>query len=138
MSGPPLNTDRRKRVLLVEDDSTNRLLFTDYLSRQSYQVMALPDGTTLLEEIERFQPDVLLIDVGLPYIDGLTLLRRLRAIPRWQNLPAIVMSTYVFQSDYEPVASSSIKYYLAKPVRLENLSSLLKQLLSENDPEATT
>lgn len=137
MSGPALDAARRKRVLLVEDDSTNRLLFTDYLSRQGYQVMALPDGTAFLEEMERFEPDVLLIDVGLPYIDGLTLLRRLRTIPRWQNLPAIVMSTYVFQSDYSPVAGSGIKYYMTKPVRLEALSNLLRQLLSDDSSEST-
>ena len=116
MQGPSPENSHRKRILLVDDDATNRLLFTDFLSRHGYQLMALPDGTTLLEELERFQPDLLLLDVGLPYINGLELLHRIRAVPRWQQLPVIVMSTCTFWQEHDQVLGAGVKSDLVRPI----------------------
>ena len=128
---PPSSSNRenQKRILVVEDDYTNRLLFNDYLNHLGSRVLALPDGGGLKEHLETFHPHLLLLDVGLPTTDGLTLLRYIRADPQWKSLPVVIISGYAFPSDRQKALEAGAQQYLFKPVRLPELEAILVSLI---------
>lgn len=118
------------RVLVIEDDYANRLLFIDYLTYAGFHVLALPDGTDIEPSLQDFQPDVLLLDLGLPGLDGYSILERLRTLPEQQALPVIVVSGYAFLEDQERALNLGACHYLVKPVRLKELVQTLQSVLA--------
>lgn len=119
----------RGRVMVIEDDPANRLFFTDYLTYCGYQVCALPDGLDLLPQLKAFQPQVLLLDLRLPEIDGYTLLRQIRATAPWQHLPVAIVSGYAFETDREAAFAAGAHRYLTKPIRLKDLAETVADLM---------
>jgi two-component system, cell cycle response regulator DivK len=109
------------RILVIEDDEANRLLFFDYLTYAGFTVVAQPNGLGLEQHLEEFQPDLLLLDLGLPHIDGYHLLATLKASTRWQFLPVVVVSGYAFQENQTRAQALGACQYLVKPVRLKEL-----------------
>lgn len=116
-----------KRILLVEDDYANRMFFTEYLRYCGYHVLPLPDGLTLLAQLKDFQPHVLLLDLGLPEVDGFMLIQQIRAESAWQHLPIVVISGYAFAADQIRTQALGIQAYLIKPVRLHDLGQTVAQ-----------
>jgi two-component system, cell cycle response regulator DivK len=109
------------RILVIEDDEANRLLFSDYLTYAGFTVLAQPNGLGLEQHLEEFQPDLLLLDLGLPYVDGYHLLATLQASTHWQFLPVVVVSGYAFQENQTRALALGACQYLVKPIRLKEL-----------------
>jgi len=80
------------RILLIEDDYGNRVLFTDFLKYCGYTVMPLADGTDYLDAIATFQPHVILLDIKLPRMSGLSILETLQQHQQFQSIPVLVVS----------------------------------------------
>ena len=117
------------RIVVVEDDTANRLFFTDYLIYAGFEVLPLPHGLDLDQHLKEFQPQVLLLDLGLPEVDGYTLLQQLRASSRWQQLPVIVVSGYAFAEDQHRALALGAQKYLIKPVPLHQLTQAIHAVL---------
>lgn len=118
---PPL----QKRILLIEDDTANRILFSEYLTHCNYQVLALASGVALHQHLEAFQPHLLLLDLGLPDIDGYEIIEQIKADKVWSSLPIIVVSGYAFAADYKRAIALGVSHYLVKPVRLKELAQTI-------------
>ncbi|MGB3201224.1 MAG: response regulator [Nodosilinea sp.] len=130
----PFSTaDGRYRIVIVEDDTANRLFFADYLTLSGYQVLPLAHGLDLDQQLRAFQPDLLLLDLGLPKIDGYTLLKQLRSSTMWQHLPVIVVSGYAFAEDQHRALALGAQKYLVKPVYLYQLTEAIQAVLQPTD-----
>ncbi|MEO1592603.1 MAG: response regulator, partial [Cyanobacteria bacterium J06632_22] len=119
------------RILLIEDDYGNRVLFTDFLKYCGYTVMPLADGTDYLDAIATFQPHVILLDIKLPRMSGLSILETLQQHDQFRSIPVLVVSGYAFQSDRQKAMTLGATGYLTKPIQPEQLHQAIKAALPE-------
>jgi CheY-like chemotaxis protein len=102
-------------VLLVEDNTMNRKLFRDILEMQ-FEVLEAPTAEKALEILQTSRPDLILLDMQLPGMDGLTLARRLKADPQQADLPIIGLSAHAMARDIEQARSAGCIDYITKPI----------------------
>lgn len=124
-----LMMERPIRVLLIEDNDTSRQLLSDYLEYYGYQVCSLANGAALASTMSQFQPQIVLLDLKLPDIDGFTLLEQLHQQQDWQDIPVIVVSAFAFQADQQRALSLGARRYLVKPVNLTYLRHVIHEEL---------
>lgn len=113
-------------LLLIEDDPQLRTLLATALESQNYTVLALADGREGLIAARNRQPGLLILDLGLPDIDGQELIRRLR---KWSELPIMVLSARNRESDITQALDNGADDYLTKPFNTAELMSHIKALL---------
>ncbi|MBD2741367.1 response regulator [Coleofasciculus sp. FACHB-1120] len=116
-----------KRILLVEDNQTNRQLLSDYLGYLGYQVFSLAGGADFFQTMADFQPHLVLLDLKLPDIDGYTLLQQIQQGSDWLHIPVFVVSAYAFQADEERAISLGARQFFVKPVNLVSLRQAIAE-----------
>jgi two-component system cell cycle response regulator DivK len=124
-------------ILIAEDNATNRELFRAFLEARGYTVVEACDGREALRMIEQAQPDILLLDIGMPVLDGFAVVRAIRENPRVAALPVLAVTAYAMQGDRERILSSGFDGYLSKPINAKSLAEELEHLLSERDARNT-
>ncbi|MGA9393171.1 MAG: response regulator [Candidatus Sulfotelmatobacter sp.] len=121
------------RVLVAEDNPVNRELLRELLEMRGYTVVEACDGEEALRLIEQTQPDLLLLDIGMPVLDGFGVIGRIRASPRFASLLVVAVTAYAMQSDREKILNSKFDGYLSKPVDSHLLWKELDRLLSSRE-----
>jgi CheY-like chemotaxis protein len=129
------DSDSPVRILLVEDNDANRRLMQDYLEYAGYEVFGLAEGRLIGSAIADFNPQVIVLDLRLPDIDGFELLDQIRQTPEWQRIPLIVVSAYAFQRDRTRALELGARHYLVKPIRLQELIVLIQQEIAPPQAE---
>ncbi|MFN6475993.1 PAS domain-containing protein [Nostoc sp. DedQUE07] len=111
------------RVLTVDDDADARELITVLLAEYGAQVLTVASATEVLANLESFQPDVLVSDIGMPEIDGYSLIQQIRALTpeKGGKIPAIALTAYARVEDYQLVISSGYQLHVTKPLDPEEL-----------------
>ncbi|MBC1281337.1 response regulator [Nostoc sp. UCD121] len=126
----PLRSHKVRRILLVEDHYLNRLLLSDYLSYCGYDVQSLSEGSTFFSTIDKFKPDLMLLDLKLPDIDGYSLLKQVQQRPDLSKIPIIVVSAFAFKADQELAMSLGARRYFVKPLKLKDLILTIEEELT--------
>jgi CheY-like chemotaxis protein len=111
----------RKTVLVVENDRISRELASRVLEKGGYDVIAVGDGEEALEIAPGIAPDLVLMDLGLPGIDGIEVAQTLRHDRRTADIPVLVWSALVFSADVERAMDAGCIGYLTKPVGAREL-----------------
>lgn len=111
------------RVLAVDDDPDARGLLTVLLKQYGADVLTVASVAGVLANLEPFQPHVLVSDIGMPDVDGYTLIRQVRALPPEQGgqIPAIALTAYARQEDYQQAIASGFQWHVTKPLDPEQL-----------------
>jgi PAS domain S-box-containing protein len=117
------------RVLLVEDNHINMMVTGDYLSGRGYQVIEARNGFEALQWAQKQNPDVILMDIQLPGMDGFETIRRLRASPQSASAPIIAMTALAMPGDRERCIAAGANEYLTKPVGLKELVLIIEDLI---------
>jgi CheY-like chemotaxis protein len=115
-----------RRVMVIDDNQDAAQTLAELLEAYGHVAKAVYDGPSALQEIPRFKPDVLFVDIGLPVMDGYELARRLRQIPEAASARLIAITGYGQDSDRLRAAEAGFDAHLVKPVDLEKLRSLLQ------------
>jgi CheY-like chemotaxis protein len=126
----PLRSHKVRRILLVEDHYLNRLLLSDYLSYCGYDVQSLSEGSNFFATIDKFKPDLMLLDLKLPDIDGYSLLKQVQQKPDLSKIPIIVVSAFAFKADQELAMSLGARRYFVKPLKLKDLILTIEEELT--------
>jgi len=126
------DSDSPIRILLIEDNESNRRLMSDYLIYCGFDVFGLEEGTQLAATIEQFCPQIILLDLKLPTIDGYALLEQLQQQDDWKQIPTIVVSAYAFQRDQQRALDLGACRYLVKPIRLSQLTEVIREELAKS------
>lgn len=106
-----------KGAILVVDDSIDNLLLTEVLlSSEGYQVRTAQDAGQALEAVRDGRPDLILMDVQLPGMDGLELTRRLRQEPATRDIPIVALTAYAMKGDEEKARAAGCSGYITKPI----------------------
>ena len=103
-------------VLLIEDNEQNRYLATFLLEARGYRVVAAPDGPRGIALAQTFVPDVILLDIQLPGMDGYAVARALREIPALAGTPIVAVTSYAMVGDREKAIAAGCSGYLEKPI----------------------
>ncbi|NTV62366.1 MAG: PAS domain S-box protein [Oscillochloris sp.] len=117
------------RVLLTDDNETNILVIDEYLRAQGFDVAIAHSGREALERVDAVQPMVILMDIQMPDLDGLEVIRHLRAQPAYASVPIIALTALAMPGDRERCLDAGANAYLAKPVSLKQLTDLILQVV---------
>jgi CheY-like chemotaxis protein len=109
------------RLLLVEDNLMNRDMLSRRLARKGFEVLIAVDGEEGIAMVFEHLPDLVLMDMSLPKLDGWEATRRLKADERTRHIPVIALTAHAMQSDLEKAVAAGCDDYDTKPVELERL-----------------
>lgn len=121
------------RILVAEDNPVNRELLRELLEARGYSVVEACDGEEVLRAAEKNHPDVLLLDLGMPVLDGFATVRRIRENPRFAKLPVLAVTAYAMRGDREKILDSGFDGYLSKPIHAVTLLEEIDRLLDRQD-----
>ena len=119
------------RILLVEDNEMNRDMLSRRLQRKGYSVAIAEDGEQGLNMACAEMPDLILMDLSLPFIDGCEVTRRLKANPRTSPIPIIALTAHALVRDRDRAFDAGCDDYDTKPVEFGRLSEKIENLLVE-------
>jgi CheY-like chemotaxis protein len=117
------------RVLLVEDNEMNRDMLSRRLQRRGFEVLIADDGEQGLAMAAAEQPDLVLMDMSLPVLDGWEATRRLKAAPDTAGIPVIGLTAHAMATDRDKCLEAGCDDYDTKPVELERLLDKIERLL---------
>lgn len=127
---PPVNLQKPKTLLVVEDDEDFQLLYRLYLQGRSYRIQEARNGKEALEAIEKEKPDLIVLDMIMPEMDGEEFLEKLRFEKKMTEIPVIIASV----NDKIPpslLARAKVRNVLKKPFPMENLLEKVKAALGD-------
>ena len=110
-------------ILVVEDDTSIRNLITTTLKAHDYRQLSAPNGESAILEASSHNPDIILLDLGLPDLDGIEVIRRIRS---WSNVPIIVISARAEDTDKIDALDAGADDYITKPFSVEELLARLR------------
>ncbi len=120
-----------KRILVVEDNPDNRTLIVDILLTQGYEVLVVPNGLECLGLLERERPDLILMDLRLPKLDGWEAARRIKSHPEWQDIPVIALTAQAMIGDRQKALDAGCDDYIPKPLDMRELTSKIHHFLGK-------
>jgi two-component system, cell cycle response regulator DivK len=118
------------KILIAEDNEINRELLRELLEIRGYSVVDASDGQEALNVIEQTHPDLLLLDIGMPVLDGFAVIRKIRQNSQLAKLPVVAVTAYAMQGDRDRILNSGFDGYLSKPIDASALAAELDRLLN--------
>jgi CheY-like chemotaxis protein len=122
------------RILIVEDSPDNMKLFRTILTLKGHEVSGLPSGDELLAALERFGPELVLMDIQLPGKDGFTLLREIRA-SAFIKVRVVALSAHAMTGDRERAMEAGFDGYITKPIDIRSFPDQVARALAPGTPE---
>jgi len=117
------------KILVIEDNDRNRKLVKILLEANKYEVIEAQTGEEALKYLQDDKPDLILLDIQLPNMDGLTLARMLRADQKMKGIPIIAVTAYAMKGDKERMLESGCDAYVSKPIDTRELPVIVANLL---------
>ena len=121
------------RILLVEDNEMNRDMLSRRLQRKGYDVMIAVDGEAGVKMAASERPDLILMDMSLPVLDGWEATRRLKGMPETAAIPVIALTAHVMAGDRDKAVEAGCDDYDSKPVDFERLLGKMQALLKKQE-----
>ena len=122
------------KILLVEDNEPSRDALGRRLQRRGYEVVLAVDGQEAVSTARQVKPDLVLMDLGLPVIDGWEATRQLKADASTQSIPIIVLSAHAMTNDREQALMAGADDFDSKPVHFERLVEKIEDILRQPAP----
>jgi two-component system cell cycle response regulator DivK len=122
-----------ERVLVVEDNEKNMKLFRDVLTVKGYRALEATTGVQAVMLAAEHEPDLVLMDIQLPDIDGVEALSRLRADKRTASIPVLALTAQAMQGDRERFLAAGFDGYLAKPLNIAELVATVRHYCDGTD-----
>ena len=120
-----------KRILVVEDQEDNRRIIRDLLTSVGWEIIEATDGEAGVRVAEAERPDLILMDIQLPVLDGYEATRRIKANPKLRSIPIIVVTSYALSGDDAKALAAGCDGYVAKPFSPRQLLATIRQFLGE-------
>jgi len=118
-----------KKILLVDDSSTMLMSMEGILKRANFEVATATDGNKALQQITAFKPDLMITDLNMPGMDGITLIKEAKKMPAMRFKPILMLTTESQQSKRNEAKAAGAMGWLVKPVKSEQLIQVVKQVL---------
>ena len=118
-------------ILYVEDDFANRILIRRILTAEGHQVVEAGNAEEALAALAEHHPDLILMDINMPEVDGFTLTKRIKSNPAWQDIPIVALTANVMKGDRERVLQAGCDGYIQKPIDVDALPRQVASFLSQ-------
>ena len=125
-----------KTILIVDDNRDNRELVVKVLTRYGYRTCEATDGEDALRQAEAQRPDLILMDIALPKIDGLEATRRLHAMTEFNDTPIIALTAHAMRGDREKALEAGCCDYISKPINVRELPAQIARHLEGYETKA--
>ena len=122
-----------KKILVVEDNPQNMKVVLMTLKPHGYTLLQATDGEEALKVAVSDNPDLIIMDVQIPKLDGLEVTRRLRQMPSFSRVPVIAVTAYAMKGDEEKVREAGCNAYLAKPINTRQLPEMVAEILQKQE-----
>ncbi len=124
-----------ERILIVEDNPENMRLLEMVLRAKNYTLLKATDGEEALDIAIRERPDLIIMDIQLPKINGFEVTRKLRETPAFSHIPIIGVTAYAMKGDKERVIESGCDAYLSKPINTRELPEIIAEMLLQRQKD---
>jgi len=118
-----------KRILVVEDQEDNRQIVRDLLTANDYEMTEAENGEEALAAVAKDRPDLILIDIQLPVMDGYEVTRRIKADPSLSSIPIIAVTSYALSGDEEKARAAGCNDFVPKPYSPRQLLAKIREFL---------
>ena len=118
-----------KKILVVEDNETNMYLIRFILENAGYQVVEACDGIAGVKAVQKEKPDLILMDMQLPVMDGYQATKKIRELDEGKNIPIIAITSYAMVGDREKTLNAGCTAYLEKPINPETFLDQISKFL---------
>ncbi|HZP75015.1 MAG TPA: response regulator [Pseudolabrys sp.] len=118
-----------KHILVVEDQEDNRQILRDLLGNSGYEMSEAGNGEEALAAVARRRPDLILMDIQLPVMDGYEATRRIKADPSFKAIPVIVVTSYALSGDESKARAAGCDAYVTKPYSPRQLLAKVREFL---------
>jgi two-component system, cell cycle response regulator DivK len=118
-----------KRILVVEDQEDNRQIIRDLLAATDYEITEAENGEEALAAVARQRPDLILMDIQMPIMDGYEATRQIKADPALQSIPIIAITSYALSGDEQKAREAGCDDYVPKPYSPRQLLAKIRQQL---------
>jgi CheY-like chemotaxis protein len=125
------NGNAKLTVLVVEDFADNRFMMRRLLEMSGYRVLEAVDGKEAVDVAESSRPDLILMDLSLPRLDGLDATRRIRELDGLSRIPIVAVSAHDTNDFHSDALAAGCDEYVTKPIDFDELEALLKKLLAK-------
>ncbi len=116
-------------VLIIEDNEKNRRIVRDLMQLKGYRTLEAPDGAAGLEMVRQHRPDLILMDIQLPAMDGYTLTRRLKADEATRQIPIVAVTSFAMKGEEGRARAAGCDAYLSKPIDIRELVETVQRFL---------
>jgi CheY-like chemotaxis protein len=140
-SSPPAPENSPATILVVDDTPNNVVLVADVLSFEGYRILTAVDAESAQEMLKAEQPDLILMDIALPGMDGLTLTRKLKTDKKTSHIAIIALTSYAMKGDDQKAMAAGCDGYITKPFDIRKLASQVAEHLTRlrrSPPPKTT
>jgi CheY-like chemotaxis protein len=123
--------DKQKQVIMaVEDNEDNRDLIVKVLSHRGYEVVGVSDGSEALDRLAEVAPDLILMDINLPGMDGYEVTKRIRHNEVFAKVPIVALTAHAMRGDKEKSLAAGCNAYVPKPINVHTFPDVIAGLLS--------
>jgi CheY-like chemotaxis protein len=125
-----------EQILIIDDTPVNLKLTRILLTNEGYTVRTAVDAEEAIAILETFHPDLMLVDIQLPGMDGLELARRVKADPRTRDIVVVALTAFAMKGDRERAMEEGCDGYITKPIDTRTLPLRLREYLAKRAPQA--
>jgi two-component system cell cycle response regulator DivK len=125
-----------KRVLVVEDNELNLKLFCDLLRAHGFEVEPVKDGREAEASARAFMPDLVVMDIQMPYVTGDAIIRQMKLDPQLRSIPIMAVTAYAGHDDEERIRAAGANAYVSKPIGLVRFMEEVRALVPAETQEA--
>jgi CheY-like chemotaxis protein len=127
-----------KKILIAEDNMVNRELLRELLEIQGFEIFEACNGQEAIAMIEQVRPDLLVLDLGMPVLDGFGAIQKIRADPVMARLPVLAATAYAMRGDREKTLQAGFDGYLSKPIDSNTLKAEIDRLFGVAESKAAS
>jgi len=118
-----------RKILIVEDNEDNRELVVKVLKNKGYMIAEAADGEEALEKAVAEKPDLILLDISLPKLDGYEVAKRLKSMEEFEEIPIVAFTAHAMKGDREKVIIAGFEGYISKPVNIRELPEQIRYFI---------
>ncbi len=123
--------EETKKILVVDDNRDSRELVAKVLKNKGYQIIEAADGEDALKKATAETPDLILMDISLPKIDGYEVTRRLKSMEEFKSIPVIALTAHAMKGDMEKALCAGCEGYITKPINIRELPEYIRSHLKK-------
>jgi len=120
------------KILIAEDNDMNIRLFSDLLKSKNYEVFECRNGGKIISMVQKVRPDLILMDIQMPEIDGLTATKMIRKTPKISDTKIIAVTAFALDGDAERILAAGVNAYISKPISIPVFFQTIEDTLKSN------